>query len=360
MKKKLVAITIIIAFLSQPVYGLKESVFIYEVEYIYDNLGEVTYFLSEDDLTLPLGWDDEWHQIKIINSSHPLLQNEKDVDGNRISVIEMDREIPPGEKITFDVTYSIHSTAREMEQKKIGESGGKDSIPQSLIVEYCMPTGTFNYSIHEIGGLASRLAGEQEQVLSIVTDFVDWISTNLTYGNFDLPRLPNETLSTGVGDCDDQAILLISMLRSQNIPSYLQLGIVVNERIENNRMAWDEHLEIKQGGVGWHGWAMVYIPPWGWTPIDLTLTQGGSAIEIINDSPQYAGNVIPFVNINKQKYIEEASETRANIINSSIYVIINESGQEMVKVSNNNLLLFGTGFALIASIIIMIYLGKDH
>ena len=96
-----------------------------------------------------------------------------------------------------------------------------DSIPESLIEEYCSSTSTFNYEIPEIEEIALKLAGDKEQVLAIVTSYVDWIFTNLTYGNYDLPRYPNETLSTGSGDCDDQAILLISMLRSQNIPSLL-------------------------------------------------------------------------------------------------------------------------------------------
>ncbi|NIU01818.1 MAG: hypothetical protein GWN01_13185, partial [Nitrosopumilaceae archaeon] len=78
---------------------------------------------------------------------------------------------------------------------------------------------------------------------------------------------------------------------------------MLNERIQNSRTAWDEHLLISQDGIGWHGWAMVFIPPWGWTPIDLTLTQKDSAIDVINDSPQYTSNVIPFINISEQEYI---------------------------------------------------------
>ena len=33
---------------------------------------------------------------------------------------------------------------------------------------------------------------------------------------------------------------------------------------------WEDHLNISYNNVGWHGWAMVYIPPWGWLPVDLT------------------------------------------------------------------------------------------
>jgi transglutaminase-like putative cysteine protease len=77
---------------------------------------------------------------------------------------------------------------------------------------------------------------------------------------------------------------MISMLRSLGIPAFLQIGVVFSESISSEKASWAGHLTFVQEGVGWHGWAMVYVPPWGWIPVDLTLTnarelQGPEALE---------------------------------------------------------------------------------
>jgi transglutaminase-like putative cysteine protease len=66
-------------------------------------------------------------------------------------------------------------------------------------------------------GLAAR------QPLAHAIALARWVQTNITYVN-ELPEVfqtPLATLDTRYGDCDDQAVLLASLLESIGIPAYL-------------------------------------------------------------------------------------------------------------------------------------------
>jgi len=74
------------------------------------------------------------------------------------------------------------------------------------------------------------------------------------------PKSCLETLEDGTGDCDDQSILLISLLRAAGIPSWLAFGVLY----DGGNDAW-----------GAHAWAEVYMP--------LADGNGGSVvIDVVN------------------------------------------------------------------------------
>jgi transglutaminase-like putative cysteine protease len=83
------------------------------------------------------------------------------------------------------------------------------------------------------------------------------------------------------GDCDDLSLLFISMCRSQCIPAYLQADVVFSDSIRIDKTDWNGHYHYVFEGAGWHAWVMVYIPPWGWLPVDLTMLGGMNPVETI-------------------------------------------------------------------------------
>ena len=100
---------------------------------------------------------------------------------------------------------------------------------------------------------------------------------------------------------------------------------------------------------------MVYIPPWGWTPVDLTLTNSELGLELIKQAPEYGPNIVPVLNISKQSYIGETLTTRERIINSSLYVTISDEAFTILNSDNpfQNYLLLGLGVVLIIAIGLM-------
>lgn len=173
---------------------------------------------------------------------------------------------------------------------------------------------------------AGEIMDTEDSVLEQVISAVEWIMENVDYTNFDTPLYPIETIEDGKGDCDDQAILLISMLRSMGIPAYLQVGMVLDSRITGEDNVWGGHMMAKQDGVGWHGWAMVYVPPWGWIPVDLTLVPTGDASNAIYEAPEYYSFIITAYNVSMQAYIAEGRSERNEIMSGNLYITIEDIG----------------------------------
>jgi transglutaminase-like putative cysteine protease len=338
----LIAILLIVGVI--PTATAKEAQqYTYRTTYVFENRGTEPHTLTEDDVTLMLFANDEWQSVTTKNATHEIKRLDRDEDGNDIAVMDLPLTIQGGTTITFSIDYDISSSNRPRPSIDPAQAGGKDNIPQDLVVEYCIETETFTWN-EEIEALAARLAGEQNTVLETVTSMIEWMIGNLTYGNNEVPQYPNSTLAYRRGDCDDQAILLISLLRSQGIPAILQLGIVFSEAIDSERTSWGGHLTSQQKGVGWHGWTMIYIPPWGWLPVDLTLSASRNPLELIEEAPEYDYFVVTALNVSKQQYIGDSRRSREELMSSDLYIIMKD---EVITRSSGtdwlNLLYIGMG-----------------
>lgn len=102
---------------------------------------------------------------------------------------------------------------------------------------------------------------------------------------------------------------------------------------------------------------MIYIPPWGWVPVDLTLSNSDSGLDLIKNAPEYNDNIIPVLNVSKQSYIGDTLATRERITNSSIYVTVSDEAHIVYSADNpfQNYLLLGLGAALLIAIGLMFY-----
>jgi hypothetical protein len=277
-----------------------------------------------------------------------------DEDGNEGAIIDVDRLLVAKDSLYFNVTYIIESTRQQKPHIERSLAQGFDSIPNKLVEEYSLSSETFTVNDPTIKELANRFSKDNLSVLETIVNMLEWFKENTTYCNFEIPLYPAITLKDGLGDCDDQAILFITMCRNIGIPAYLQIGILIHSSLEDNKTSWDGHLTNIQNGIGWHGWAMVYVPPWGWLPVDLTLTQSEEGINIIKNAPEYEANIIPALNISKQPYIGETIATRERISNSSLYITISDEAQ----ILNNNPFwvnygIIGLGLAIFLSILLM-------
>jgi hypothetical protein len=301
--------------------GAKPPRYSYKTTYTFENRGEEPYFLVEDDTEVPLFIDNNWQRVTIIDSSHEILEELPDEDGNPVGYMDLPSEIQAGGTLVFSIEYLLESGGMDNPQIDPANSGEIIDIPQRLVEIYTAETETFRRN-EEIEALALEIAAGRTDVLEIVIDILDWVVTRVTYHNFEVPMYSDETLEDLQGDCDDQAILMISMLRSLGIPAFLQIGVVFSESISSETTSWEGHLTFIQEGVGWHGWAMVYVPPWGWIPIDLTLTNSKDPLDMIQSAPEYASNIVTAFNISEQQYIGGSRSSREILVSSDIYITI--------------------------------------
>ncbi|HEX4267080.1 MAG TPA: transglutaminase-like domain-containing protein [Steroidobacteraceae bacterium] len=69
-----------------------------------------------------------------------------------------------------------------------------------------------------------------------------------------IPDLSEYTLHAGHGDCGEQTMLLIALMRMNGIPARWQSGWFFSRGGDNDI----------------HDWAQIYLAPYGWVPIDVT------------------------------------------------------------------------------------------
>lgn len=316
--------------------GAKRERYAFRSTYVFENEGDEAYTVTEEDATLALFPSNRYQAVSTRNATHAVARDFLDEDENRMAIMELSEEIPVGASMVFSIEYVIESEERPQPVIDLSEAGSISDIPPELMEKYCSETETFsrNEGLEE---LARSLADEQTTVLGVVASMIGWIVENIEYRNFEVPLYPDETLDGLEGDCDDQSILLISMLRSVGIPAILQIGVVFNEGINSGKVSWEGHLTIRQEGVGWHGWALVYVPPWGWIPVDLTLSGQSDPMKLILGSPQYEGFIITAFNVSRQPYIGGSRRSRDVLISSDVYVTVNEMalkgsrGQEWLR-----------------------------
>lgn len=315
-------------------YSIKST-----VTYVSPREGTRIWNLTKDDRTVALFMNNSWQSVGFKNATYPLEAVENDTDGNKIAALKLPKtQIHPGENVSFTVEYEIVSKPRTIPNISEEHSGTLDDIPLGLKKNYTGTEGPWLLNEPTLKGLAHQIATNETRVLSIVKNFVGWIKRSINYTTHEFPFYPNETLIARKGDCDDQAILLITLARIMGIPSHLQIGAIYTpEQGVVDETYWDNHARAVQEKIGWHGWAMVYVPPWGWLPVDLTYVLADLSSDSLN-AIRYGAVVwqktIQYMNFSKVDYVAASRQARSFIIENGFLVDIKD---EMAEIQQNSL-----------------------
>ncbi|MDH5734113.1 MAG: hypothetical protein OEY88_10105 [Candidatus Bathyarchaeota archaeon] len=303
----------------------------------YSNQGANIWNLTEEDRTISLFMNNTWQTVYLANHSHPLQNVTVDEDGNPIAVLQFQPQLDPGKNVSYSVAYQVLSRPHSLPLIMEEESEALANITQDLRQKYCNESYTWQIGNQKIGEQAHAIAGNETNVLKIVKEFVGWIWRNITYEPHEIPMYPNQTLLSGKGDCDDQAILLITFCRILRIPSYLQIGCIHLPGQYSNNTSWNGHVTNVARQIGWHGWAMVHIPPWGWLPVDLTYVKGwrGDPLNAIRTGALSSQiGTIQYMNISERDYVTSAWAYRELITENGFYIYAED---EMTQTSRQSL-----------------------
>lgn len=278
--------------------------------------------LTEEDKVISLYTNTSWQTVNLMNSSRSLGSVRTDEDGNNVAVLSMPN-IQANESGEYTVFYDVISKPRNMPDISDDGGGSLSDIPRNLTTTYLNNTGTWMTNNTMLRNLAFSLANETN-VLVTIENFVNWIWKNIEYTTHEFPFYPNETLTSKSGDCDDQAILLISLSRIVGIPAYLQIGCIYRPDIVNeSSLAWDGHIENFQNRIGWHGWAMVFVPPWGWLPVDLTYVPPplqSNPLSAIKSGALTLQDTVQYMNIIQTDYVSEAREYKSFLFANNFHI----------------------------------------
>jgi uncharacterized membrane protein len=85
------------------------------------------------------------------------------------------------------------------------------------------------------------------------------------------------------------------------------------------------------------------------------MNKSDDAMEILKKAPEYESNVIPAINVSEQSYIAETLVTMERIMDSDLYVTLNDKADQINKASKQNWLIIVLGGSTAAAIALMFY-----
>lgn len=144
---------------------------------------------------------------------------------------------------------------------------------------YLYPSQYVNYNANSLAVAKGReLAAGASNDLAVLQNVFNWVTTNISYDYAKaasvksgyLPVVDN-IMQTCTGICFDYAAVIATMLRTQNIPTRLEVGYVT-------------------GGT-YHAWISVYTPETGW--IDNVIQFDGQNWKLLDPTFVSSGNASP-------------------------------------------------------------------
>jgi hypothetical protein len=282
---------------------------------------------GDTELTLPDGFGDitlfpntTWQRTILTNLTHPFTSEIDDDQNLRVKLGNL--TIAPGSTLTISYSLQVLKSPQTIPAVNLDTAGTFSAIPPEL-EEYTEARGSWEVDDPELQALATSIWAEEDHtnnVLSVVQALADWIGTHIEPKSHEYPLYPTETCTLREGDCDDQANLLITLCRILNIPAYLRVGCIQNSNtIEASY--WEGHVTTTLRNIGYHGWAMIYIPPWGWLPFDMTLGWSPNTFQGITAAMAWKPNVLTLTNIQTSDWAGSSRSHQTFTLSNNLYLV---------------------------------------
>lgn len=303
-----------------------ETVYRYTSEILYTNKGNEALPLLEDLRSIHLFPNSSWQTTYLHSVSHTSTLT-WDVDQNQILLPDIP-PLSPGENVSLSFSLQIIREEKLIPDITSKESLDLSSIPRELD-EYYGAEGSWQVDDEALISLAEEIHLSKENssnVLTIVTGIADWIGKNVESVSHDVPLYPLETYRNQKGDCDDQANLLITLCRILKIPAYLQIGLVRNVGAPKSSTYWNGQVTSVLRNLRYHAWALIYIPPWGWLPFDMTLGwEESNPLQVITSAVVWRSNVIVMFDVIHKDWAGLGLTQKEYVISNPIYISLEDS-----------------------------------
>ena len=166
------------------------------------------------------------------------------------------KELKPGETLDINLTYTGMLWGADyfshLDVNKI--SGDYDA---AFLEKFTQAAAGIEVEDSQIKELARKIVGEEKNPFWKAYKIYNWITRNIIY---DYEKAERENLETGAlltlrtkkGTCDDYTKLFVALARASGIPARSVM------------------LYVMEGKANGHGFPEVYLPPYGWIPLDPT------------------------------------------------------------------------------------------
>ncbi len=242
-----------IAVLDDPPYRLSDTRRA-RVEYLWalNNYGPG----SVEDLTLNVALPMELPNQKLLSdptfSSLP-AKTAHDRWDQACGVFELG-SVPAGTKATL--TYAVNAEVSAIRYMIIPDKAGTlEDIPREIREKYTVDGSHYRVQSPYIQETVKKIVGDEKNPYWIARKIYDFIIDSLEYemiGGWDVPEV---VLKRGSGSCSEYTYSFVTLCRAAGLPARYQGSIVVR----GDDASVDE---------AFHRWAQVYLPTYGWVPVD--------------------------------------------------------------------------------------------
>ncbi len=215
---------------------------------------------------------------------------------NMQAVLKKDVVIEPGKSVNVTVEYKVEllPPPPNITVNDIVDAPWSNVSSLKYYENLTSPTILWNYSNPLVKLYVETLWEQSNHNLGeYLLNAIRWITNNIEYQSRIPARHPVEVLVERRGDCDDQANLLITLLRAKGIPAYMEAGLIYIPGFDSSAK-FENTIEFHVVNAGPHGWVKAYVPGTGWIPIDLTFayTATNRPIDHINYGAYKMNDVI--------------------------------------------------------------------
>jgi hypothetical protein len=162
--------------------------------------------------------------------------------------------LPSGTKKT--VTFNVNARVSAIRYLIFPEETGTlRDIPKTIRDAYLADDERYRITSPFIRETVKQIVGDEKNPYWIARKIYNYIIDRLTYemiGGWDIPEV---VLKRGSGSCSEYTFSFVSLCRAAGLPARYQGSIVVR----GDDASIDE---------AFHRWAQVYLPNYGWVPVD--------------------------------------------------------------------------------------------
>ncbi len=241
---------------------------------------------------LPLPRKDvQQDNINIISSSHKLLFVSGEHHPSRTVFMEDKLENNPLFEIEFE--YDIQEMTSSVDPSQV-------RLPKSDMSEFLREKSPHMEFTCYLKNLAREIVGNEKNPYFKAKMIYDWITKNVKYSFMSEYRIYENISQFAAinlrGDCGVQALLFITLCRICSIPARWQSGWYANPVSPGN-----------------HDWAMFYIEPYGWLPVDCSF--GGARRNNESYREFYFGNLDAYRMIANSSFMADFSPRKSHMRN---------------------------------------------
>lgn len=208
-------------------------------------------------------------QIKSLTFEPQPAEIREDRFGQKIAFFHFP-EIQAGVKKTVQwtadaVLWAIRYTPAE------GADGDQRPIPEQLLAEFTNDDRVIGLELPEIKRAAEQAANGTDGMLSLVTQLRDYVMSRVKYVRDNRWDPAVTVLEKGQGSCSEYSYLFTALARANGVPVRF-VGATAYRPPEAGN---NDGNEGDGSGSGiyedrvFHRWVEVYVPPYGWLPIDV-------------------------------------------------------------------------------------------